>query len=358
MNGEATLRWDDYPESAPPHLELVHDESGPEPEDEPPIDLDASAPCINSVALYLNQAAKAPLLNRAQEVELAKRIEAGTQAASLLAGMSEDDDSLKERRAELTALEQDGNLARNTMLESNLRLVVSIAKRKLGRGLDLLDLIQEGNIGLMTAVEKFDYTKGFKFSTYATWWVSRGMNRAIADQGRTIRIPVHLWEAGVKIGRVRRELQNATGLTPTPEEIAEAADMPLERVLKAIATPREPLRLDMPVGDEEGVAGTLGDVIADKSTEGEDEIIESIIMDDDKVMLEALLGVLDERSRAVMRMRHGYHGGEPMTQAAIGRAIGVTHKTVGEIERRALAAMRQAACVGTTTMRLASDNGR
>src|SRR4051812_26006640 len=252
-------------------------------------DLDAQGPAADLVRVYLNGIGKTALLTAAQEVELAKRIEAGVFAQHML----ETSENLSlARRAELQSLVADGHRAKNHLLEANLRLVVSLAKRYTGRGMPLLDLIQEGNLGLIRAVEKFDYTKGFKFSTYATWWIRQAITRGMADQGRTIRLPVHLVEQVNKLARLKRDLHQQLGREATTDELATEVGLTPEKVADLLDHARDPVSLDMPVGAEE--EAPLGDFIEDaEATDAESAVISGLLHDD----LRRVLSTLEDREQ-------------------------------------------------------------
>ena len=296
-------------------------------------DLDAQGPSADLVRVYLNGIGKTALLTAADEVELAKRIEAGVFAQHVL---DTEEDLSAERRAELRALVRDGQQAKNHLLEANLRLVVSLAKRYTGRGMPLLDLIQEGNLGLIRAVEKFDYTKGFKFSTYATWWIRQAITRGMADQGRTIRLPVHLVEQVNKLSRIKRDLHQKLGREATHEELAAESGIPAEKVAKLLDHARDPVSLDMPVGSEEDAP--LGDFIEDsEATDAESAVISGILQDD----LRRVLATLDEREQNVIRLRYGIDDGQPRTLDQIGKHFGLSRERVRQIEREVMSKLRQ-----------------
>src|SRR6201995_5289985 len=266
-------------------------------------DLDAQSPAADLVRVYLNGIGKTALLNAADEVELAKRIEAGLYAAHLLETRKRLGEN---RKRELATVVRDGEAARRHLLEANLRLVVSLAKRYTGRGMPLLDLIQEGNLGLIRAVEKFDYTKGFKFSTYATWWIRQAITRGMADQARTIRLPVHLVEQVNKLARIRRDLHQKLGRDATQEELAAESGIPVEKVADLLDHSRDPVSLDMPVGSEE--EAPLGDFIEDaEATDAESTVISGLLHDD----MRRVIATLDEREQNVIRMRYGLEDGQP-----------------------------------------------
>ncbi|GAA1347264.1 sigma-70 family RNA polymerase sigma factor [Saccharothrix algeriensis] len=297
------------------------------------LDLDAQGPAADLVRVYLNGIGKTALLTAAEEVELAKRIEAGVFAQHVLetgAGLSAT------RRGELRALVRDGHVAKNHLLEANLRLVVSLAKRYTGRGMPLLDLIQEGNLGLIRAVEKFDYTKGFKFSTYATWWIRQAITRGMADQGRTIRLPVHLVEQVNKLARIKRDLHQQLGREATNEELARESGLSPEKVSDLLDHARDPVSLDMPVGAEEDAP--LGDFIEDSdATDAESAVISGLLQDD----LRRVLATLEQREQAVIRLRYGLEDGQPRTLDQIGKRFGLSRERVRQIEREVMSKLRQ-----------------
>ncbi len=296
-------------------------------------DLDAQSPAADLVRVYLNGIGRTALLSAQQEVELAKRIEAGVFARHVLdsnTGLS------PARRADLLALVRDGHTAKDHLLEANLRLVVSLAKRYTGRGMPLLDLIQEGNLGLIRAVEKFDYAKGFKFSTYATWWIRQAITRGMADQGRTIRLPVHLVEQVNKLARLKRDLHQRLGREATDEELAEGSGIPVEKVADLLRHSRDPVSLDMPVGAEE--EAPLGDFIEDaEAADAENAVISGFLQDD----LRRVLDTLEVREQNVIRMRYGLDDGQPRTLDQIGRRFGLSRERVRQIEREVMAKLRQ-----------------
>ncbi len=304
-----------------------------EPEIGEAADLDAQGPAADLVRVYLNGIGKTALLTAAQEVELAKRIEAGVFAQHML----ETADGLSlARRAELQQLVADGHRAKNHLLEANLRLVVSLAKRYTGRGMPLLDLIQEGNLGLIRAVEKFDYTKGFKFSTYATWWIRQAITRGMADQGRTIRLPVHLVEQVNKLARIKRDLHQQLGREATNEELARESGLTPAKVADLLDHARDPVSLDMPVGSEEDAP--LGDFIEDgEATDAESAVISGLLQDD----LRRVLATLDDREQSVIRLRYGIDDGQPRTLDQIGKFFGLSRERVRQIEREVMAKLRQ-----------------
>jgi RNA polymerase primary sigma factor len=296
-------------------------------------ELTASA---DSVRAYLKQIGKVPLLNAEQEVELAKRIEAGLYAAERLRACEEGEEKLERNfERDLRWIGRDGERAKNHLLEANLRLVVSLAKRYTGRGMAFLDLIQEGNLGLIRAVEKFDYTKGYKFSTYATWWIRQAITRAMADQARTIRIPVHMVEVINKLGRIQRELLQDLGREPTPEELAKEMDITPEKVLEIQQYAREPISLDQTIGDEGD--SQLGDFIEDsEAVVAVDAVSFSLLQD----QLQQVLQTLSEREAGVVRLRFGLTDGQPRTLDEIGQVYGVTRERIRQIESKTMSKLR------------------
>jgi RNA polymerase primary sigma factor len=296
-------------------------------------ELTASA---DSVRAYLKQIGKVALLNAEQEVELAKRIEAGLYAQERLRVAAEEGDRLPTTsRRDLNWVVRDGNRAKNHLLEANLRLVVSLAKRYTGRGMAFLDLIQEGNLGLIRAVEKFDYSKGYKFSTYATWWIRQAITRAMADQARTIRIPVHMVEVINKLGRIQRELLQDLGREPTPEELGREMDIPPEKVLEIQQYAREPISLDQTIGDEGD--SQLGDFIEDSEAVVAVDAVSFTLLQD---QLQAVLETLSEREAGVVRMRFGLTDGQPRTLDEIGQVYGVTRERIRQIESKTMSKLR------------------
>ncbi len=295
-------------------------------------DLDAQGPSADLVRVYLNGIGKTALLTAEQEVELAKRIEAGVFAAHVL---ESDVEMSPQRRKDLRMVVRDGGRARNHLLVANLRLVVSLAKRYTGRGMPLLDLIQEGNLGLIRAVEKFDYTKGFKFSTYATWWIRQAISRGMADQGRTIRLPVHLVEQVNKLSRLKRELHQQLGRDATLAELAHESGIPEEKIADLLDHARDPVSLDMPVGSDE--EAPLGDFIEDsESTSAEAAVVAGFMHDD----INRVLRTLDDREQTVVRLRYGLDDGRPRTLDEIGRHFGISRERVRQIERDSMAKLR------------------
>jgi RNA polymerase sigma factor RpoD-like protein len=295
-------------------------------------DLDASVQSADLVRVYLNEIGKVSLLTALEEVELAKRIEAGLYAQHLL-------DSKPKPRAvrarELRMVAVDGERAKDHLLRANLRLVVSLAKRYTGRGMPFLDLIQEGNMGLIRAVEKFDYTKGFKFSTYATWWIRQAISRAMADQARTIRLPVHLVEQVNKMQRIRREMLQELGREVTEEELAHELDITVDRLRELKDNARDLVSLDQTVGADDDAS--LGDFIADRSATDAEAEVEFGLM---RRQLVEVLESLDHREQAVVRMRYGLDDGTPHTLDDIGKAFGLSRERIRQIERETMSKLR------------------
>ncbi|BAW08259.1 RNA polymerase sigma factor SigB [Nocardia seriolae] len=296
-------------------------------------DLDAQSPAADLVRVYLNGIGKTALLTAADEVELAKRIEAGLYAQHLL----ETSKRLSApKNKDLAILVREGQAARQHLLEANLRLVVSLAKRYTGRGMPLLDLIQEGNLGLIRAMEKFDYTKGFKFSTYATWWIRQAITRGMADQSRTIRLPVHLVEQVNKLARIKRELHQQLGREATDAELSRESGIPVDKIADLLDHSRDPVSLDMPVGNDE--EAPLGDFIEDsEATSAESAVIAGLLHRD----VRTVLATLDEREQQVIRLRYGLDDGQPRTLDQIGKLFGLSRERVRQIEREVMSKLRK-----------------
>jgi RNA polymerase primary sigma factor len=301
-----------------------------EPE-EPDLDADEPGVSADPVRNYLNEIGRTALLDAAQEVELSKRIEAGVYAEHKLAGKL----TVRQRR-DLEAIAADGALAKAHMLEANLRLVVSVAKRYSNRGMTFLDVVQEGNLGLIRAVEKFDYTKGYKFSTYAMWWIRQAITRALADQARTIRLPVHVVEQLNKLGRLQRDMHQRFGREPTPEELATELDRTPEQIEEMLRNARQPVSLDNPVGDDEDTR--LGDLIEDFEAPAASDALEYQTMIE--TVHRALAG-LEPREARVLALRFGLAEGRPHTLDEIGRDVGLTRERIRQIEKEALAKLRE-----------------
>ncbi|MDQ1634436.1 MAG: polymerase primary sigma factor [Frankiaceae bacterium] len=290
-------------------------------------------PTSDPVRMYLKEIGKVPLLTAEEEVDLAKRIEAGLFASEKLAGTTK---KLEPKlRRELDLIERDGQIAKRKLVEANLRLVVSIAKRYVGRGMLFLDLIQEGNLGLIRAVEKFDYTKGYKFSTYATWWIRQAITRAIADQARTIRIPVHMVETINKLIRIQRQLLQDLGREPMPEEIAKEMDLTPDKVREILKVSQEPVSLETPIGEEED--SHLGDFIEDSDAVVPVDAASFILLQE---QLDSVLHTLSDREKKVIQLRFGLTDGHPRTLEEVGREFGVTRERIRQIESKTLSKLR------------------
>ncbi len=295
------------------------------------------------VRMYLKEIGKVPLLSADEEIEYAKQIEAGAEAVEkrkdiekmLKTAQGEEKEALEKEKKELDYREADGEEAKKKLAEANLRLVVSIAKRYVGRGMLFLDLIQEGNLGLIKAVEKFDYRKGYKFSTYATWWIRQAITRAIADQARTIRIPVHMVETINKLIRVNRQLLQELGREPLPEEIAEEMNMPVDRVREILKISQEPVSLETPIGEEED--SHLGDFIQDDNVPVPSDAAAFTLL---KEQLVEVLSTLTEREQKVLRLRFGLDDGRARTLEEVGKEFNVTRERIRQIEAKALRKLR------------------
>ncbi|MFF8604813.1 RNA polymerase sigma factor [Streptomyces sp. NPDC015346] len=323
------------PEAEPvepvPAGEFVDEE--PEPEPVPRrSDPGSGGPSSDLFRQYLREIGRIPLLTAAEEVELARRVEAGLFAEERLASATDLDSQLA---VDLDRIVVMGRMAKRRLIEANLRLVVSVAKRYVGRGLTMLDLVQEGNLGLIRAVEKFDYARGYKFSTYATWWIRQAMSRALADQARTIRVPVHVVELINRVVRVQRRMLQERGYEPTPEEVAAQLDLVPERVSEVLRLAQEPVSLHAPVGEEDEVA--LGDLIEDGDAASPMESAAFLLL---REHLEAVLSTLGERERKVVQLRYGLDDGRPRTLEEIGRLFGVTRERIRQIESKTLNKLR------------------
>jgi RNA polymerase primary sigma factor len=343
--GAALVQAELPPESMDAVLQVFNDEGieivEPSEEDEDPgrqamlrreEELALKAPTNDPVRMYLKEIGKVPLLTAEEEVDLAKRIEAGLFASEKLATTRKIADKT---RRDMEAIERDGQLAKKKLVEANLRLVVSIAKRYVGRGMLFLDLIQEGNLGLIRAVEKFDYTKGYKFSTYATWWIRQAITRAIADQARTIRIPVHMVETINKLIRIQRQLLQDLGREPTPEEIAKEMDLTPDKVREILKVSQEPVSLETPIGEEED--SHLGDFIEDSDAVVPVDAASFILLQE---QLDSVLHTLSEREKKVIQLRFGLTDGHPRTLEEVGREFGVTRERIRQIESKTLSKLR------------------
>ena len=324
------------------------------PVDEPVLglDLDEEAAALDPVRLYLNAIGKVPLLNAEQEVELAQRIEAGLYAEKKLAASTKGSDgaSLQVPKPRLTPalkrdlewLAEDGQRAKEHLLQANLRLVVSVAKRYARPSMPFLDLVQEGNIGLVRAVEKFDYQRGFKFSTYATWWIRQAMTRGIAEQGRTIRLPVHLVEQVNKIARMRRVLAAELGREPTSDEIGTSVDLPAERVEEVLRAARDPISLDRSM-DDDGTS-EFADFVVDDDAASPDDVLTRRLL---RAEIDTALAGLDDRESFVVAARFGLLDGREHTLAEIGEQLHLTRERIRQIERDAIRKLRRAESVST-----------
>lgn len=289
-------------------------------------------PSADLVRVYLNGIGKTALLNAEDEVELAQRIEVGLYAEYKL---NNAEKLTRAEKRDLKILARDGKKARSHLLEANLRLVVSLAKRYTGRGMPLLDLIQEGNLGLIRAMEKFDYSKGFKFSTYATWWIRQAITRGMADQSRTIRLPVHLVEQVNKLSRIKREMYQSLGREATNEELAEESGIEESKIEMLLRQSRDPVSLDMPVGADE--EAPLGDFIEDaEATDAESAVVAAMRHSDIRDVIDSL----EEREQDVIRLRYGLDDGVPRTLDQIGRQFGLSRERVRQIEREVMAKLR------------------
>ena len=307
--------------------------SGEDDEDLPAPRVTAAGATTDPVKDYLKRIGKVPLLNAGQEVELAKRIEAGLFADQKLAEGSRDLST--EARIDLEEVAEDGRRAKDHLLEANLRLVVSLAKRYTGRGVLFLDLIQEGNIGLIRGVEKFDYIRGYKFSTYATWWIRQAITRAMADQSRTIRLPVHMVEILSKLASVQRQMLQDLGREPTPEELAAELDMTPEKVIEVQKYGREPISLHTPLGEDGD--REFGDLIEDSEAIQPSEAVNFTLLQE---QLHSVLDTLSEREAGVMSLRFGLIDGQPKTLDEIGKVYGVTRERIRQIESKTMSKLR------------------
>ncbi|TWF87627.1 RNA polymerase primary sigma factor [Streptomyces capillispiralis] len=325
------------PEPAEPPAEALDPAGLPAEPAEPaepaaPVRPDTGSPSSDLFRQYLREIGRIPLLTAAEEVELARRVEAGLFAEEKLRLTPDLDSRLAHDLDRLVVM---GRMAKRRLIEANLRLVVSVAKRYIGRGLTMLDLVQEGNLGLIRAVEKFDYARGYKFSTYATWWIRQAMSRALADQARTIRVPVHVVELINRVVRVQRRMLQERGYEPTPAEVAAHLDLPPERVGEVLRLAQEPVSLHAPVGEEDEVA--LGDLIEDGDAASPVESAAFLLL---REHLEAVLSTLGERERKVVQLRYGLVDGRPRTLEEIGRIFGVTRERIRQIESKTLSKLR------------------
>ncbi|MGC5035200.1 RNA polymerase sigma factor [Streptomyces sp. DT190] len=330
---ETEAETEPEPEPEEPPAESVGTAGAAEAAEPPPARADTgSGPSSDLFRQYLREIGRIPLLTAAEEVELARRVEAGLFAEEKLGNAPDLDSQLA---LDLDRLVVMGRMAKRRLIEANLRLVVSVAKRYVGRGLTMLDLVQEGNLGLIRAVEKFDYARGYKFSTYATWWIRQAMSRALADQARTIRVPVHVVELINRVVRVQRRMLQERGYEPTAEEVAAHLDLPPERVGEVLRLAQEPVSLHAPVGEEDDVA--LGDLIEDGDAASPVESAAFLLL---KEHLEAVLSTLGERERKVVQLRYGLADGRPRTLEEIGRIFGVTRERIRQIESKTLNKLR------------------
>ncbi|WP_413966444.1 RNA polymerase sigma factor [Actinacidiphila polyblastidii] len=335
----------DGPQSAPGVRETAESVDASEPPegpaepdalDEPPparrLREETAGPSADLFRQYLREIGRIPLLTAVEEVELARRVEAGLFAEEKLAAFPDLDSQLA---VDLDRLVVRGRMAKRRLIEANLRLVVSVAKRYVGRGLTMLDLVQEGNLGLIRAVEKFDYARGYKFSTYATWWIRQAMSRALADQARTIRVPVHVVELINRVVRVQRSLLQERGCEPTTEEVAAHLELTEERVCEVLRLAQEPVSLHAPVGEEDDVS--LGDLIEDGDAASPVESAAFLLL---REHLDAVLSTLGERERKVVQLRYGLVDGRARTLEEIGRIFGVTRERIRQIESKTLGKLR------------------
>jgi len=323
---------DAVPESEDDDKDKNSDVAEKEEESEKVISYSVKVPTNDPVRMYLKEIGKVPLLTKEEEVRLAKRIEAGELAVREL---EKNGQLPREETRHLKIQESSGIRAKRKLVEANLRLVVSIAKRYVGRGMLFLDLIQEGNLGLIRAVEKFDYRKGYKFSTYATWWIRQAITRAIADQARTIRIPVHMVETINKLVRVQRQLLQDLGREPAPEEIGKEMDMTPARVREVLKISQEPVSLETPIGEEED--SQLGDFIEDSDAEVPVDAASFSLLQE---QLRDVLDTLSDRERKVIELRFGLIDGHPRTLEEVGRVFGVTRERIRQIESKTLSKLR------------------
>nr|WP_237543537.1 RNA polymerase sigma factor [Streptomyces sp. SID5594] len=314
-----------------PEAVMEEAEHAPEPR-EARSRTDSGGPTSDLFRQYLREIGRIPLLTAADEVELARRVEAGLFAEERLANTPDLDSRLA---GDLDRLVVMGRTAKRRLIEANLRLVVSVAKRYVGRGLTMLDLVQEGNLGLIRAVEKFDYARGYKFSTYATWWIRQAMSRALADQARTIRVPVHVVELINRVVRVQRRMLQERGYEPTAEEVAGQLDLTPERVTEVLRLAQEPVSLHAPVGEEDDVS--FGDLIEDGDAASPVETAAFLLL---REHLEVVLSTLGERERKVVQLRYGLDDGRPRTLEEIGRIFGVTRERIRQIESKTLSRLR------------------
>lgn len=319
-------------DSSPQHADNISQEDGQEVDRGSRRNQTNDNPSADLVRVYLNGIGRTALLSADEEVELAQRIEVGLYAQYKL---NHAEKVTRAEKRDLKILAKEGKKARSHLLEANLRLVVSLAKRYTGRGMPLLDLIQEGNLGLIRAMEKFDYAKGFKFSTYATWWIRQAITRGMADQSRTIRLPVHLVEQVNKLSRIKREMYQSLGREATNEELSDESGIEESRIEMLLRQSRDPVSLDMPVGTDE--EAPLGDFIEDaEATDAETAVVASMRHSD----IKDVIGSLEQREQDVIRLRYGLDDGVPRTLDQIGRKFGLSRERVRQIEREVMAKLR------------------
>jgi RNA polymerase primary sigma factor len=314
-------------------IDEYEEEEEEKKEAEGDLEIALRVPTTDPVRMYLKEIGKVPLLTAAKEIDLAKKIEAGEEASLRLE--KEAGELTREEDRTLRRREREGQGAKRKLVEANLRLVVSIAKRYVGRGMQFLDLIQEGNLGLMRAVEKYDYRRGFKFSTYATWWIRQAITRAIADQARTIRIPVHMVEIINKLTRVQRQLLHELGREPSPEEIAELMEITPQKVREVLKVSQSPVSLETPIGEEGD--SHLADFIEDSSAVVPIDAASFVLLQE---QLESVLDTLDGREKQIIRLRFGIIDGHPHTLEEVGREFGVTRERIRQIESKTLSKLR------------------
>ncbi|MGB7980160.1 MAG: RNA polymerase sigma factor [Candidatus Nanopelagicales bacterium] len=314
------------------HLSDAFEISDADTADEPAAVVTVAGATVDPVKDYLQRIGRVPLLTAAQEVELATRIEAGLLAAERLNSDAVLDQKLRRSLEQIAA---DGHRAKDRMMEANLRLVVSLAKRNTGGGMSFLDLIQEGNVGLIRAVEKFDYTRGYKFSTYATWWIRQAIHRALADQSRTIRIPVHVVEEINQVGRIKRQMGEELGRQPTPQELARELGVSPARIIEIQRHAREPISLHIPLGED--ADSEFGDLIEDSEALPPGDAVSG---EELREQFEVALAMLSPREAAVMRMRFGLSDGQPRTLDEIGKVHGITRERIRQVEAKALSKLR------------------
>ncbi|MCB9437457.1 MAG: sigma-70 family RNA polymerase sigma factor [Anaerolineales bacterium] len=334
LDDEVLFAYEDVDDDLDDLDDLDFEEFDDEDEDDLDDELDLDdVSSDDTVGLYLKEMARVPLLTTEEEIDLAKRLEQGQQASEILGLLNGNSDT--DQRSALEALVEDGRNARDHLIKANTRLVVSIAKRYMGRGVPFLDLIQEGNLGLMKAVEKFDYKRGYRFSTYATWWIRQTITRAIADQGRTIRVPVHMSDRIRHLYKTARELEQQHGRKPTPEEIANALDLEPRKVQWMLKVSWRPLSLERPVGEDE--ENELGNFIEDYSMPTPLQSAYQTLL---REKLEEVLSTLSPREARILRLRFGLHNGRSYTLEEVGQKFGLTRERIRQIEGKALRRLR------------------